>query len=699
MAYIHPFKRLKKELSLLGVYALATGATMSTGFFLLPGIAAQEAGPALILCYMIAAVPLVPAIFSIVELSTAMPRAGGVYYFLDRSLGPLLGTIGGIGTWIALLLKVSFALVGLGAYISVFFSYLSITSLAVGMCLIFGMLNLLGAKKGGGFQVFIVFIILAALLGFVAGGLPQIKTAHFHDFFQVEASSIFSTAGMVCISYIGLTCVASLSEEVKNPERNFPLRIFLYFGTILFLYLLGSIVIVGVVPPEILSGNLTPVAAAASFLFGKWGVIVLSGAAIVAFTSVANAGTLAASRFPLAMGRDHLMPLFFQKLNPRGVPVYSVLVATGVVTLVLLVLDPTKIAKLASSFQLLIFALVNLAVIVMRESLIESYDPAYRAPFYPWMQISGIISPLWLIMQIGWLAIFFIGATSSLASVWYFYYGRPKVMRDGALYHVFARLARRRFEGLDQELRGILKEKGLRAEDPYQEVVARGFFLDLPGETTFEEIVKKASELLAARLSVDIKRLEDGFLQGTRLGATPVSKSAALPHLRVVGIPFPEMVMVRSQIGTHVKVEEGFWKEHTQHPIHALFFLVSPEGNPGQHLRMLAQIAERIDSESFMKDWLGAENEQKLREILLKEEYFISLRLHRNSPTAPLIGLMLREWTMHKGCLVALIRKGDGENIVPDGNTILREGDRLTIIGKPEGIGRLRDQYGELKKL
>ena len=99
-------KKLKKEIGLLGVFSIAAGTTLSAGFFLLPGLAAQQAGPALILAYVLAAIPLIPAMLSVVELATAMPKAGGVYYFLDRSLGPLVGTIGGIGTWLALILKV-----------------------------------------------------------------------------------------------------------------------------------------------------------------------------------------------------------------------------------------------------------------------------------------------------------------------------------------------------------------------------------------------------------------------------------------------------------------------------------------------------------------------------------------------------------------------------------------------------------------
>jgi Gamma-aminobutyrate permease and related permeases len=143
---------LKKELTLLNVYAIATGTTLSAGFFLLPGIAFNEAGPAVVLSYMIAAIPLIPAMFSMVELSTAMPRAGGAYYFLDRSMGPFVGTIGGLGTWLALVFKTAFALIGMGAYLSIFWPEVPIVMLAVILAVLFGIVNLFGAKKPGRFR-------------------------------------------------------------------------------------------------------------------------------------------------------------------------------------------------------------------------------------------------------------------------------------------------------------------------------------------------------------------------------------------------------------------------------------------------------------------------------------------------------------------------------------------------------------------
>ena len=145
--------RLEKQLGLWDVYALATGATLSSGFFLLPGLAAVGAGAAMPLAYLLGALILLPGLLSIVELATAMPKAGGVYYFLDRSMGPLLGTIGGFGTWISLILKAAFALIGVGAYLRIFFPDLPMAPIAGGFAVFFGLVNYFGAKKSGSFQV------------------------------------------------------------------------------------------------------------------------------------------------------------------------------------------------------------------------------------------------------------------------------------------------------------------------------------------------------------------------------------------------------------------------------------------------------------------------------------------------------------------------------------------------------------------
>lgn len=683
---------LKKELTLLNVYAIATGTTLSAGFFLLPGIAFNEAGPAVVLSYMIAAIPLIPAMFSMVELSTAMPRAGGAYYFLDRSMGPFVGTIGGLGTWLALVFKTAFALIGMGAYLSIFWPEVPIVMLAVILAVFFGIVNLFGAKKTGTFQVFMVFALLLILLAFIGKGIPEINSVHFEGFFDKGTVSIISTAGLVYISYVGVTNIASVAEEVQNPERNLPLGVFLAIGTAIIVYAVGTTIMVGVLPANELAQDLTPVASTAEIIFGEWGKIAVTVAAVIAFASVANAGILSASRYPLAMSRDHLIPSKLAKLTARNIPHYGIAVTVGLIILLILTLDIARIAKLASAFQLLMFAFICLAVVVMRESQIEAYDPGYRSPFYPWMQIFGVFSPLWLIAEMGALSILFSLGLVTLGTVWYFAYAQNRVVRSGAIYHLFARLGEQRFEGLDRELRGIMKEKGVREEDPFDEVVARAQVMEFTKEHQFGEITRQVAIEFERNLGVDAKELEQGFLKGSRIGATPISRGAALPHIRLPDLKLAEMVIVRVNELCFVEAPDFSGKILLQGPIHAFFYLISPNENPGQHLRILAQIAGRIDDENFLKDWLDASDEQELKEILLRDERFLSLRIRNNTPSSVFIGRSLKDIRMPEDCLVAVIRRR-GETIVPRGLTVLLEGDRLTIIGDAQGIEQLNNKY------
>jgi len=683
---------LKKELTLLNVYAIATGTTLSAGFFLLPGIAFNEAGPAVVLSYMIAAIPLIPAMFSMVELSTAMPRAGGAYYFLDRSMGPFVGTIGGLGTWLALVFKTAFALIGMGAYLSIFWPEVPIVMLAVILAVLFGIVNLFGAKKTGTFQVFMVFALLLILLAFIGKGIPEINSVHFEGFFDKGTVSIISTAGLVYISYVGVTNIASVAEEIQNPERNLPLGVFLAIGTAIIVYAVGTTIMVGVLPANELAQDLTPVASTAEIIFGEWGKIAVTVAAVIAFASVANAGILSASRYPLAMSRDHLIPSKLAKLTARNIPHYGIAVTVGLIILLILTLDIARIAKLASAFQLLMFAFICLAVVVMRESQIEAYDPGYRSPFYPWMQIFGVFSPLWLIAEMGALPILFSLGLVTLGTVWYFAYAQNRVVRSGAIYHLFARLGEQRFEGLDRELRGIMKEKGVREEDPFDEVVARAQVMEFTKEHQFGEITRQVAIEFERNLGVDAKELEQGFLKGSRIGATPISRGAALPHIRLPDLKLAEMVIVRVNELCFVEAPDFSGKILLQGPIHAFFYLISPNENPGQHLRILAQIAGRIDDENFLKDWLDASDEQELKEILLRDERFLSLRIRNNTPSSVFIGRSLKDIRMPEDCLVAVIRRR-GETIVPRGLTVLLEGDRLTIIGDAQGIEQLNNKY------
>jgi mannitol/fructose-specific phosphotransferase system IIA component (Ntr-type) len=238
-------------------------------------------------------------------------------------------------------------------------------------------------------------------------------------------------------------------------------------------------------------------------------------------------------------------------------------------------------------------------------------------------------------------------------------------------------------------LRGILKEKGLRDEDPFDLVIARATLLDIADTNDFEKIVKLASEHLSEKLNAPVDSLTENFMQGTRIGATPVSHGVALPHLRLPNLKRPEVVVIRTRVGIRIEIDEQFHDPHTPlEPVHAFFFLVSPEENPGQHLRLLAQIAGQADDDHFMRRWLNAADEHKMRQILLRHENYVTLRLHRNLKSASWIGKRIRDLALPDGSLIAIINR-HGEMVIPKGNTVVQEGDLLTIIGEADGLQEL----------
>ena len=691
-------QKLKKELGLFDVYALATGVTLSAGFFLLPGLAAVGVGSGLPLAYLLAGLVIIPGLVSMAELATAMPKAGGVYYFLDRSMGPLMGTIGGFGTWIALSLKSAFALIGIGAYLRLFLPDVNIVPISAGFAIVFGLLNILGAKKSTSLQSVMVVGLLTLLAWFTGVGLTDIEPANLSGMFGQAPGTLVSTAGLVVVSYMGLTQVASVAEEVRNPERNIPLGMFLAFGTAMLVYTVGTAVMVGVVSADVLArdgGDLTPVATVADVLVGRWGTILMTTAAVLAFSSVANAGILSASRYPLAMSRDNILPRFFSKIQSQGAPLYAIYATVCLILVFVVLFDASRIAKLAGAFQLTMFALSCLALIVMRESRIESYDPRFRSPFYPWLHILGVLAPFWLIVEMGILPSVFTGGLITFGAMWYSYYARERVDREGAIYHVFERLGRNRDAGLDRELRQIMKEKGLREADPFEEVVTTASIIDTPRGTGFRNVIWEASAHLAEACDVSAKELSEDFLQGTVVGMTPVSHGVALPHLRRADIETARMVLVRCRGGIEMDVDVAEGREGETELVQAVFFLMSPLDDPGQHLRILAQIAGRVDEEGFMEAWLSASNHQELKEAILRDDRLLALTLMPGTPSAPLIGRALKDIPLPEGTLIALVLRGP-DVVIPRGATVLEPGDRLTIIGEPAGLGTLEERFKSL---
>ena len=424
---------LQRNLGLSAVFTVSLGAMIGSGIFVLPGLAAELAGPAVILAYLIAGLVVIPAAVSKSELATAMPRAGGAYLFIDRAMGPLVGTVAGFGVWFALVFKSAFALVGLGGYL-LFFLDLPMRTVAVVLALALCAVNMVGVKQSGRFQTIVVFGVLAVLGLFILTGAVNIESGSLTPFLPEGVGGLLSATGLVFVSYAGVTKVASVSEEVKDPGSILPRGILWSIALMLVVYPAIVWVVVGNLPLSALSGNSAPVASAAEVIMGRFGAGLISATAVLALISMANAGLLSSSRYPFAMARNRLAPGFFSSINRRtGTPIASIALTGAVMIALILFVPLLELAKLASAFQVLVFCLIHLSLIAFRESNPSWYQPPFRAPFYPWIQIFGIGGSLVLLTQLGWISMVGSLGIVVVGVAWYRLFGRSRASHESAM--------------------------------------------------------------------------------------------------------------------------------------------------------------------------------------------------------------------------------------------------------------------------
>jgi amino acid transporter/nucleotide-binding universal stress UspA family protein len=432
-------KELERDLGLLAVLAISIGAMVGSGIFILPGLAMAEAGPAVVAAYLLAGILVLPAALSKSEMATAMPEAGGTYLYIERGMGPLLGTIAGIGTWFSLSFKSALALVGGMPYLAVLFD-IPPTTVALTLCVLLIVVNIAGVKQTGRMQVAVVVVMLAAMVWFVVQSASSTEAVRFRGFFDESAGGLLAATGLVFVSYAGVTKIASVAEEVENPDRNIPLGILGSLAFTTFLYVAIVAIMVGVVPGPELLDSYTPMTDVAELTMGTPGVVAIVVAAVLALFSTANAGILSSSRYPLAMSRDALAPSVFESVSARFNTPRNAITITGILMLGLIAFVPiVDIAKLASAFKILVFALVNAALIAFRKADLDEYDPAFESPFYPWTQLFGIGASLVLLTQMGVVPL--VGAVGLVFTglVWYGLFVRSRIDREGAAADVVRR--------------------------------------------------------------------------------------------------------------------------------------------------------------------------------------------------------------------------------------------------------------------
>ena len=605
--------KLKKELGLLEVFCVASGAMISSGLFILPAIAFAKTGASIIISYAIASILIIPTMLSKAELCTAMPKAGGNFFFIDRSMGPLMGTLGGLADWFSLSLKSAFALLGIGIFVTLLnpgITEWQIKLVAVAGCLIFSVVNIIGVKLAGRFQVFMVIALIALLSFYVIAGAFFVEFSRFTPFASEGIGSVFATAGLVFVSYAGLTKIAGIAEEVKNPGRNIPRGLFLSWGFMSLLYILVISITVGLVDPAQLQDSFIPISLGASTYMGKGGSILLGIAALLAFATTANAGLLSASRTPMAMSKDELLPAPLKKISKHGTPVFSIIFTSSFMVFVIIFLSLEDLVKTASTMILLLFVIVNISVIFMRESNRKHYKPKFRAPLYPWVQIIGILGMGFLVFEMGAVPLMITGIFIACALGWYFIYSHGKIKREYALLHVLERIiGAKRDHVLDEELRELLINRDNITETRFEEKINTCEILDLEYFVAPADFSKNVANRLAQRLKMNESTLFKLLMRRERDSNIIVRPGCALISFHIKGRNKFEIVLVRAKKGAAFSDETP--------PVHAAFIVVSSHDEQSFYLHSLmwmVQIEEKID---FEKEWIGAKNVEELRSIVL----------------------------------------------------------------------------------
>lgn len=601
---------LKKELKLVHIFSIATGAMISSGIFILPGRAFSFTGPSVFISYIFAGILAATGMLSQAELVSAMPKAGGTYFYVARSMGPAIGTVDGILTWFSLSLKSTLALIGMGAFVNLLVS-IDIRFVALIFCVIFLGINLLGVKEAARIQVGLVALLLSLMVLFIFRGIPYIRFTRFEPFVTQGTVGILSTTGFVFISFGGLLKVAALAEEVKEPGKTIPLGMILSLFVVTMLYTLIVFITVGVLDAAVLSSSLTPLSDAASAVMGLWGKLLLSVAAIIAFITTANAGIMAASRYPLALSRDALLPEFINRINERFHTPHIALLITGIFMITSLFLNLNVLVKAASTVMILTYLFACLSVVILRESRLQNYRPSFRAPLYPYLQIVGILGFGALIYGMGRESLFVSMLLVVGGLFIYWFYGRIRANREFALLYLLRRITAKELVSrtLESELRDIIRERDDIIKDRFDRLIERSPIIDLEGVLSSEELFRLIAGTMAEATGVSSEGLYNLLQARERESSTAITPFLAIPHIIIEGEKRFSICLVRSREGIQFGPETP--------AVRAVFVLIGTQDERNFHLRALSAIAQIVHDPAFESRWMSATSREGLRDIIL----------------------------------------------------------------------------------
>ncbi len=428
-----------RELELTEALSIGLGTMIGAGIFVLSATAAHRAGPAAMFSYILAGLICFPIALTISELATGMPQAGGSYHLISRTLGPLAGTVVGVGNWLGLVFATGFYLIGFAQYVAYFIAvplWLTVILTGVG----FIILNYRGSKLSGRVQNYIVIALVTILAYFVIRGFFHQVPALHADFFPHGWSAVLTNVGLIIVSFTGFEKISTIAEEIKQPGRNLPLAI---VGSVIIATLIYAsvlFVVTGILPYQGITAFQAPLVEAATRFMGTVGVLGVSIAALLATASSANAAIMASSRINFAMGRDDILPHWFNAIHPHHLTPYRSIIVTGSLAILLALSGrATELAEISSALFMVSYALLTLGLLVMRRTKPSWYRPAFRVPLAPWLPLAGglaalaVIGTMDITSQIAGLGL------ATLSLLWYAFWGRRRTEVKGELQPWLAR--------------------------------------------------------------------------------------------------------------------------------------------------------------------------------------------------------------------------------------------------------------------
>jgi APA family basic amino acid/polyamine antiporter len=433
---------LKKVLGPLDLTFLGIGGIIGTGIFVLTGVtAAEHAGPALIISFILAGIACVFAGLCYAEFASSVPVSGSAYTYSYAALGEIFAWIIG---W-DLILEYGLAasavaagwsgyfqglLSGFGIHLPTFLTsawnphkgtYIDLPAILIVLFITFLLSR--GVKESARLNNIIVIIKLMVVLLFIAVGIWFVKPANWSPFMPFGFQGVATGAATVFFAYIGFDAVSTAAEEVRRPQRDLPIGMIASLLICTALYIIVSGILTGMVPYHMLDVK-NPVAFAMQFVHQDWVAGFISLGAISGITTVLLVMMYGQTRIFFAMSRDGLLPKSFSSVHPKFQTPYGSTWFTGILASIIGGLVPLDVlADLVSIGTLAAFFLVSIGIIVLRKTR-PDMPRAFRVPFVPVVPILSALSCLYLMVQlraITWKA-FLIWFAIGL--VVYFSYGR-----------------------------------------------------------------------------------------------------------------------------------------------------------------------------------------------------------------------------------------------------------------------------------